>query len=318
MQTWVQLGRNPATPTAKISPHIGSVVSLELTRKESILPAFIALNGTPRASAGFLPVAHGPFVLTAGSPFPNASHPEGSARFSTRSALLQETEQAGASAAALGISPEELADWKLRSRSLMYNSAVDRIFSLAEDERLRYGNSPFGNSCVTARKLLRANMGTRFIQITYGSWDHHQNLYARLTTMAGIFDAGLARLIADLKSDGLLDETLIVAQGEFGRTVGSLNGNQGRDHYSPQAVLFAGAKTRGGRAVGSSDSSGRFTADPGWSRDRDVRAEDIEATIYSALGIDWTTLRKDNRFGRGFEYVPMADQDLYGPVHELW
>ena len=200
----------------------------------------------------------------------------------------------------------------------MYNSAVVRIANSAEDERLRYGNSPFGNACVTARNLLRANMGTRFIQITYGSWDHHQNLYAQLTTMAGIFDAGLSRLIADLKSDGLLDETLIVAQGEFGRTVGSLNGNQGRDHYSPQAVLFAGAKTRGGRAVGSSDSSGRFTADPGWSRDRDVRAEDIEATIYSALGIDWTTLRKDNRFGRGFEYVPMADQDLYGPVHELW
>lgn len=82
--------------------------------------------------------------------------------------------------------------------------------------------------------------------------------------------------------------------------------------------MFAGAKTRGGRAIGSSDTNGRFTADPGWSRDRDVRAEGIEATIYSALGIDWTTLRKDNRFGRGFEYVPMSDQDLYGPVHELW
>ena len=161
-------------------------------------------------------------------------------------------------------------------------------------------------------------MGTRFIQITYGSWDHHGNLYPQITTMAGIFDAGLSKLIADLKSDGLLDETLIVAQGEFGRTVGPLNGNQGRDHFPQQAVLFAGAKTRGGRAIGSSDVNGRFTAEPGWSRDRDVRAEDVEATIYSALGIDWTTLRKDNRFGRGFEYVPSSEQDLYGPVHELW
>ena len=76
--------------------------------------------------------------------------------------------------------------------------------------------------------------------------------------------------------------------------------------------------SRAARAIGSSDLNGRFTAEPGWVRDRDVRAEDIEATIYSALGIDWTTLRKDNRFGRGFEYVPSADQDLYGPVHELW
>ena len=161
-------------------------------------------------------------------------------------------------------------------------------------------------------------MGTRFIQITYGSWDHHQNLYARLTTMAGIFDAGLARLIADLKSDGLLDETLIVAQGEFGRTVGSLNGNQGRDHYSPQAVLFAGAKTRGGRAVGSSDSSGRFTADPGWSRDRDVRAEISKPPFTQRLGSIGPHCAKIIVLVVVLNTSPMADQDLYGPVHELW
>src|SRR4051794_5307060 len=53
-------------------------------------------------------------------------------------------------------------------------------------------------------------------------------------------------------------------------------------------------------------------------RDRDVRAEDIEATIYSALGIDWTTLRQDSRFGRGYEYVPSSSEDLYGPLNELW
>ena len=57
---------------------------------------------------------------------------------------------------------------------------------------------------------------------------------------------------------------------------------------------------------------------PGWSRDRDIRPEDIEATIYSALGIDWTTVRRDDPLGRGFEYVPFSDRDLYGPVHELW
>ena len=128
----------------------------------------------------------------------------------------------------------------------------------------------------------------------------------------------MARLIADLRADGLLDETLIIAQGEFGRTIGPLNGNGGRDHYPQQSVFFAGGRTKGGRAIGSTDSEGRSTDDPGWSRDRHVRAEDIEATIYSALGIDWTTLRKDNRFGRGFEYVPSSNEDLYGPVDELW
>ena len=59
--------------------------------------------------------------------------------------------------------------------------------------------------------------------------------------------------------------------------------------------------------------------DPGWYRNRYVRPEDIEATIYSALGIDWTTVRRDDPLKRGFEYVPFSsDQDLYGPVHELW
>jgi len=117
--------------------------------------------------------------------------------------------------------------------------------------------------------------------------------------------------LSDLQADGLLDQTLIVAQGEFGRTVGKLNGNSGRDHFQQQAMLFAGARIRGGRAIGATDEQGARTVDPGWSRDRDVRAEDVEATIYSALGIDWTTLRQDSRFGRGYEYVPLVKP---GPV----
>ena len=318
MQTWVQIGRNPASPVAKISPHIGSVVSLELAQKGAILPTFMSLNGTPRAASGFLPVAHAPFLLTAGAGLPNTTHRDGRDRFAARTGLLLEAEKAAIAPADAGALPEEIADWKMRSQLLMYNSAVDRIFSLRDDERSQYGTSAFGDACLTARNLLRANLGTRFIQINFGSWDHHGNIYTQLPAMAAPFDAGFGRLIVDLKADGLLDETLIVAQGEFGRTVGSLNGNQGRDHYAQQTALFAGARIRGGRALGATDDLGAATIDPGWVRDRDVKAEDIEATIYSALGIDWTTLRRDNRFGRGYEYVPSADQDLFGPVHELW
>jgi hypothetical protein len=76
---------------------------------------------------------------------------------------------------------------------------------------------------------------------------------------------------------------------------------------------------RGGRAFGVTDDLGANTIEAGWSRDRVARPEDIEATIYSALGIDWTTLLHDNRFGRGFEYVPSATtDDIYGPINELW
>ena len=181
--------------------------------------------------------------------------------------------------------------------------------------------SAFGNACLTARNVLWADLGTRYVQITLGGWDNHQNIYAPNATLQLIsrqFDAGLGALIADLKQDGSLDQTLIVAMGEFGRTVGNVNQNGGRDHHPQQTALFAGARIRGMRAIGSTNSSGSDVADPGWSRNREIKPEDIEATIYSALGIDWTTVRRDDPFGRGFEYVPFSGQDLYGPVHELW
>jgi uncharacterized protein (DUF1501 family) len=106
--------------------------------------------------------------------------------------------------------------------------------------------------------------------------------------------------------------------GEFGRTVGPLNSQSGRDHYLQQSALFAGAGVRGGRAIGSTDKLGAVTADPGWSAKRDVKPEDIEATIYSALGIDWTTVRHDDPLGRGFEYVPTTEGLQFAPIDELW
>jgi uncharacterized protein (DUF1501 family) len=106
--------------------------------------------------------------------------------------------------------------------------------------------------------------------------------------------------------------------GEFGRTVGQLSAAQGRDHYVQQFAFLAGAGIKGGRAIGSTNSLGSATSDFGWSRQRDVRPEDIEATIYSAMGINYTSVRYDDPFNRGFEYVPYGQEDLYGPVNELW
>src|SRR5260370_37552087 len=134
--------------------------------------------------------------------------------------------------------------------------------------------------------------------------------------MATKFDNGLATLIAALKAAGLLDQTLIVAQGEFGRTVGPPNSNGGRDHLQQQAVLFAGGGVKGGTTIGATNATGGDTSDPGWSRQRYVRAEDIEATVYSALGINWTTVRHDDPLGRGFRYVPFSEEHPYGPVNE--
>jgi hypothetical protein len=82
--------------------------------------------------------------------------------------------------------------------------------------------------------------------------------------------------------------------------------------------VFAGAGVKGGKVIGSTTADGAATLDPGWSRKRNINTEDIEATIYSAMGINWTKIVYDDPFGRGFEYVPFSEQDLYGPINELW
>ena len=148
----------------------------------------------------------------------------------------------------------------------------------------------------------------------------HQNIYAAtsLPAKAKILDTAVASLISDLKANGLLEETLVVMVGEFGRTVGPLTGAAGRDHYPQQFAFFAGGGVKGGKIIGQTNASGSDVVDYGWSQQRYVYPEDIEATIYSAMGIDWTTVRHDDPLGRGFEYVPQTGSFPFDPVHELW
>jgi uncharacterized protein (DUF1501 family) len=225
-----------------------------------------------------------------------------------------------------------MASFYQQARGLMYNSSVDTVFRFSTDERNRYGANGFGDGCIVARNILRSNLGTSFIRLDLGGWDHHQSIYAAgaIYGRARQLDSGLGALMTDLANisglapgKSLLDETLIVVMGEFGRTVsgpnlGSLNNQNGRDHYLQQFCVFAGGGVKGGRAIGVTNSTGAFTEDPGWERSRPVRVEDIAASIYSALGIDWTTVRYDDPFKRGFEYIPFAAADTYGPINALF
>jgi hypothetical protein len=326
---WVQLARNPTSSTARIAPHIGSVVSQEMGEPApgEILPRFLALNtGTGIPSQGYFSPTHAPFLLSpGGAGLDNTVHRDGADAFGRRYELLLKMDSEERDNAPLGITSRETAQFNASARLLMYNSRVDEAFRFSNEERLRYGNTGFGNACITARNVLRSRLGARFIQISIGGWDNHSGIYAGAFNTANErslirqFDSGLGNLLADLKAEGLLHETLVFCMGEFGRTVGRLNAQAGRDHFLQQSVLFAGAGIRGPRVIGSTDERGAVTAEPGWGRARDIRAEDIAATVYSALGIDWTTIRRDDPFKRGFEYVPFAaSQDLYGPVHEVW
>jgi uncharacterized protein (DUF1501 family) len=111
---------------------------------------------------------------------------------------------------------------------------------------------------------------------------------------------------------------MVVMAGEFGRTVGPVTAAGGRDHLPQQFAFFAGGGIKGGNIIGATNASGSDVANYGWSQNRYVYAEDIEATIYSAMGIDWTTVRHDDPLGRGFEYVPTTGPVQFYPVNELW
>ena len=323
-QTWVQIGRNPASGLSKIAPHIGSVVSLELapSSPDHTLPAFVALNTGSGPGEGYLSPDNAPFYVNPnGGGLGNTTHAGGVDVFNRRYGMKLDLDTELEANNNLGVAIDDAYKANLSARKVMYNGAVDAVFNFDQNTRNSYGNTSFGNACVAARNLLRANLGTRFVQISFGSWDHHVNIYtpnANLQSMARQFDNGVGQLMADLKQDGTLDETLIVALGEFGRTVGPLNNTNGRDHHPQQSAFFAGAKVTGSKVIGSTDALGASIVDPGWARGREVRPEDIEATIYSALGINWTKVLHDDPFHRGFEYVPFSDQDLYGPINELW
>ncbi len=168
------------------------------------------------------------------------------------------------------------------------------------------------------------------MQTTLGGWDHHNNIYNRaanqsLYAQCGQFDPAFAALLTDLSTmpganagKSLLDETFIVIISEFGRTTGSLNNQGGRDHFLRNSYVFAGGGVKGGRIIGKTDSVGNKAVEMGWSANREVRPEDVTCSLYSALGIDYTTMRTDDPLGRGFEYVPGARDGHYGVIEELF
>ena len=334
LQQWTQIARNPASATGKIAPNIGSVAALEFDkqrRPDQKLPPFIALNGGGSLQgAGYYSGKYAPFDVTpAAGGLANLTNADGQAVWTTRSNMLQATDAAVAVNSPYGTKFEEMADFYSTARGMMYDPNVTNAFRFSAGDQQKYGNNAFGNACVTARNLLWSDFGVRYVQINLGGWDNHQNIYPAngiggIYTPARTLDVGLANLIADLAvipgSGGrtMLDETLIVVKGEFGRTIGNITGQQGRDHYFVHSAVLAGGGVRGGRVLGKTTPDGAFVEDPGWSAGRPVFAEDFAATIYSALGIDYTTTRHDDPLGRGFEYVPQTGSYIGQPILELF
>ena len=324
-QTWVQIGRNPLAALGNIAPNIGSIVAAEKfgQRKPSdIFPTFLALNSNGAVNQGYLSGKYAPFKVTpSAAGISNTTNPTGQTRFENRFKLLNSLDNSLRTNAPNGAEMSDYNEFYIDAKQLMYNSEVNRYFGYTAARSTEFGSTATGNAMLVASQVLKADLGTRFIQITSNDgWDMHTNIYAanNLPARVKIIDDGLSALINDLKANGTFDKTLIVMYGEFGRTVGPITAQAGRDHWPQQFCFFAGGGVKGGTVIGQTDARGADTVDYGWSENRYVYPEDIEATIYSALGIDWTTVRRDDPLGRGFEYVPKTGAFPFMPVHALW
>jgi len=195
-------------------------------------------------------------------------------------------------------SVERLDQFYQQAFSLLMSPSARRFFDVAEEPavvRERYGRFRFGQCCLMARRLVEA--GVPFVQVNWsshvepiedagdGGWDTHDRNYPQLQDRhAWMLDQSLTALLADLESRGLLDRTVVLAVGEFGRTP-KINEKAGRDHWEHcYSALVAGGGLRTGQVIGSSDALGQFPAT------RPVSPGALAATLYSQLGIGTTQL----------------------------
>lgn len=199
-----------------------------------------------------------------------------------------------------------------RACNLIASPQAKRAFDLSDEPqkvRQRYGNKSIGQCCLLARRLVES--GVPFVTVNNRGWDTHNDLTTRLKegytgAKVGVglipsLDLALTGLVQDLDERGMLDETLIVVMGEFGRTP-KLNTAAGRDHWPRVfSVALAGGGVRGGQVIGSSDAVGESP------KDRPVTPSDLAATIYTLLGID-PRLELHTRDGRPVRVAPYESE----------
>lgn len=345
-QYYLQVGHpfNPAR--VREMPSIGSVIAYELlgkAKESDFLPPFISMNYPAGAvngtliRQGYLNSSAAPLTLDvrAGGNMPFVLDEAYKDRFNRRLDFLRSFDSSRQSPS-LG-TPQELLEWDAFSRSaekMIKSPRIAGIFELSEAERRRYGGSPFGDACLMARNMVAAESGARYILVSQSGWDHHGDIYGKdvdglmedrrarggLYKNCGDLDPAMTALLTDLKKleskngGALLDRTFVVAAGEFGRTPGELTDIKGRDHWpAVRAGLFAGGGVRPGRVLGATNDAGGAITRFDWHQNRPIYPEDVTATIYSVLGIDWTKKIGGTPSGREFQYVePMSGTNYIG------
>ncbi len=270
-------------------PSIGSIVSHELGPRND-LPPYICIPTQPNeyAGTGFLGSAYGPFSLGAdpgNGAFAvrdlNLAHGVDESRFAERREMRAVVDSHFSS-----LEKSDALDgmdaFYQRAYAMMSSNQARAAFDLKQEpDKLRddYGRNAAGQRMLLARRLVEA--GVRFVSLTYGGWDHHDNIRAGVTNQMPSFDQAFAALIRDLSARGMLDSTLVLVTTEFGRTP-MINKNGGRDHYPKVfSIVMAGGGIKQGYIHGSTDPTG---TEP---NENPLTVPDYAATVYSLLGIDW-------------------------------
>lgn len=268
-------------------PPLGSIASAELGDPTFALPNFV-VTGAPLnkheflTSAGYLGPRHQALVhADPAQPLANLQSPAGTVDFEARAQVLHQIEsefQRNYRAAAADAHRTTFA----RAVQLM-RSEHCRAFDLGQESsatRTAYGENRFGRGCLLARRLVEA--GVRFVEVYLQNWDTHEKKAAdNALQLMPQLDQGMAALVGDLSQRGMLDDTLVVWMGEFGRTP-RINRNGGRDHYAKAwtSVLFGGG-VRGGQVIGKTDGDGARVVE------RPIKAIDFMASLCKLLGIDY-------------------------------
>ncbi len=294
-------------------PSMGSWVTYGLGTENQNLPAFVALSpggGNLFSNSGFLPTKYQGTVINTSD-----SDPDKMIRYLRNKGMndLEQREQLDmlqkmnkSHEASFG--QDAFLDGRIQSMEQAYRmqftaSDVFDIKKEPEHVRLEYGDSPYGTGCLLARRLIEK--GVRYVQVHYGPgqpWDDHKTLNKNLRERCPEMDKATAALIKDLKQRGLLDDTVVVWGGEFGRTPVSEAGD-GRDHNPYGFTMFmAGGGFKGGMAYGETDEFGfKAVKNP-------VSIHDVHATVLNQLGLNHEKLTY-RYAGRDFRLT-----DVYGNV----
>jgi hypothetical protein len=293
------LGSNAANqdPT---HPSYSAVISRILGARKPGVPAYVGVGNTH--SVGIAPGYHGPaFLGAAYGPFiaegdpnqpgykvPSLTLPAGldTERLGRRHSLSTAFEHARTGSESWLSGEDPFVE---QAFEMVTGPAARAAFELEkEDPRLRdrYGRHPWGQSALVARRLVEA--GVRCVTLTYGGWDFHSSLDRGMRSVLPILDAAVPTLIEDLELRGLLDSTMVIVMGEFGRTpkmndtgVPGSDPVPGRDHWGDvMSVLIAGGGLNAGLTVGASNPRGEVP------KDRPISPADLIVTIYDRLGID--------------------------------